>query len=60
VKCARNSMLPSTKNTFDKAEFDRLTSSAEETARMINGLMLYLRGTSVKETKYRSNRQPQT
>ena len=43
-------------NYIDKEEFDRLTSSANETARMINGLITYLRGTTVKSAKHGSSR----
>jgi len=43
-----------------QAEFERLIAGVNETARMISGLMSYLRGSAVKGVKYRAERKPQT
>jgi four helix bundle protein len=43
-----------------QAEFERLIAGVNETARMINGLMSYLRGSPIKGVKYRAERKPQT
>ena len=43
-----------------QAEFERLIAGVNETARMISGLMSYLRGSSIKGVKYRAERKPQT
>jgi four helix bundle protein len=39
---------------LNREEFDRLSSSASDTAKIIAGLMSYLRKTGVKGTKYKS------
>ena len=38
---------------IDQEQFDRLSALAIQTARMIGGLMLYLRKSRVKGTKYK-------
>ena len=43
-----------------QAEFERLIAGVNETARMISGLMSYLRGSAIKGVKYRAGRKPQT
>lgn len=40
-------------NYVNQADFKRLISDIDETARMINGLMMYLRKTAIKGVKYR-------
>lgn len=40
-------------NYIDKETFERLSSLATETGRMIGGLMNYLRHSGVKGTKYK-------
>ena len=43
-----------------QAEFERLIAGVNETARMISGLMSYLRGSAIKGVKYRAERKPRT
>ena len=43
-----------------QTEFERLITGVNETARMINGLMRYLRGSTIKGVKYRTEVKPQT
>jgi len=43
-----------------QAEFERLIAGVNETARMISGLISYLRGSAIKGVKYRAERKPQT
>jgi hypothetical protein len=38
---------------IDREQFDRLSALVTQTARMIGGLMLYLRKSRVKGTKYK-------
>ena len=40
-------------NYIAQSEFEYLTDALDETARMINGLMVYLRRTTIKGVKYR-------
>ena len=40
-------------NYIAQPEFERLIAAVDETARMINGLMIYLRNTTIKGVKYR-------
>jgi len=43
-----------------QSEFERLIAGVNETARMISGLMSYLRGSAIKGVKYRAERKPRT
>ena len=43
-----------------QAEFERLIAGVNHTARMISGLMSYLRGSAIKGVKYRAERKLQT
>ena len=52
VKCQLYVALDQT--YIDEAEFNDLSTLAEETSRMIGGLMKYLRSSSYKGTKYKT------
>lgn len=47
-------------NYVNQADFKRLISDIDETARMINGLMMYLRKTAIKGVKYKVARKLET
>lgn len=44
-------------NYVNQADFKRLISDIDEIARMINGLMMYLRETAIKGVKYKVSRK---